>query len=77
MRNVLDAFKFEAAEPGTYEILNELREKDIETVLPSSKDLAANINTNVMLLRGQHRGKTGKVLSIDKKRDAVSVQVDV
>ena len=35
IQTVHDAFKFDACEPGSYEILGELREKDIETVLPS------------------------------------------
>ena len=29
-----------------------------------------------MLLKGLNRGKTGKVLSIDKKKDKVTVQID-
>ena len=61
VRTVHDAFKFDAEEPGSYEILGDLREKDIETVLPSSKDLQSEVNTTVMLLRGEHRGKVGKV----------------
>lgn len=77
VRTVHDAFKFDAKEPGSYEILGDLREKDIETVLPSSKDLQGGVNTAVMLLRGEHRGKVGKVLTIDKKKDVVSVQVDI
>lgn len=39
VRTVLDCFKFEACEPGSYQIIGDLREKDIETMLPSSKDL--------------------------------------
>lgn len=39
VRTVLDAFKFEVCEPGSYKILSDLREKDIETLLPSTKDL--------------------------------------
>jgi hypothetical protein len=76
---VLDAYSFEASEPGAYQIIGDLREKDIETMLPSSKDLLTpnDKNTSVILLRGENRGKSGKVLSIDKKKDLVTVQVDI
>jgi ribosomal protein L24 len=48
-------------------------------MLPSSKDLQTSNdkNTTVVLLRGENRGKSGKVLSIDKKKDLVTVQVDI
>jgi len=48
-------------------------------MLPSSKDLLApnDNNTTVILLKGENRGKLGKLLSIDKKRDLVTVQVDI
>ena len=74
VRTVLDAYSFEASEPGSSTILSDLREKDIETLLPSSKDLQApNGKSTVMLLCAAHRGKSGKVLSIDKKKDLVTV----
>ena len=73
---MLDSYKFEANERGFSEIFSDLREKDIETVLPSSKDLQNQRNV-IMLLNGPNRGKTGHVLSIDKKKDAVIVQVDI
>lgn len=62
VRTVLDAYTFEVCEPGSTQTLSDLREKDIETVLPSSKDLASGQNTAVMLLRGANRGKHGRVL---------------
>lgn len=31
----------------------------------------------VMLLQGLNRGKIGKILSLDKKKDKVVVQVDI
>ena len=70
--NVLDQYNFEVApcemssrlEP-TY---TDLREKDLETVLPSSKKLEDSTSL-IKIVSGEHLGRTGKVLSIDKKRD--------
>ena len=46
-----------------------MREKDLETVLPKGKD------EEVIVLKGEYRGEVGKILSRDKKRDEVIVQV--
>lgn len=78
--NVLDQYKFEVAplemssrlEPS----YTELKEKDLETVLPSSKKLEDS-SSIIKIVDGEHRGRTGKIVSLDKKRDKVVVQSDV
>lgn len=52
--------------------ITELREKDVETALPRSKDIEkATGNRTVIIVRGRYRGASGTVNSIDKKRDKV------
>jgi len=48
-------------------VYDNIREKYLETVLPKDKD------QEVVILRGEFRGETGKVLSKDKKKDEVLV----
>lgn len=50
-------------------IYDNIREKYLETVLPKDKD------QEVIILRGEFRGEVGKILSKDKKKDEVLVQV--
>ena len=46
---------------------NDLREKELETVIPRE------LNSEVIVLSGEHRGEVGKMLSRDKKKDEVIV----
>lgn len=48
---------------------DDLREKDIETVIPKDN------NEEIMILRGESKRRTGKILSRDRNRDEVIVQV--
>lgn len=48
-----------------------LREKDIETVIPRED------GAQVALLKGEHKGEIGKILSRDKKKEELTVQVGV
>jgi len=54
---------------GSLIVYDSIREKDIETVLPKGRD------EEVVVLRGEFRGETGKILSKDKRKDEVIVQV--
>ena len=76
--NVLDRYSFEAVPVESSSRLDpsytNLREKDLETVLPSSKRLdEGKSNYMLKILYGEHSGRTGKCLSIDKKRDKVVI----
>ena len=54
-----------------------LREKDVETVLPRSKDIDKDSEAcSVLIVRGKHKGQSGKIHSIDRKHDAVRILVD-
>jgi hypothetical protein len=69
---VLDESTFEAClEKGN--IIGEIREKDLETVLPNSTQLARGERTQAMVLRGEYTGRIGKVIGIDKKRNKVDL----
>jgi hypothetical protein len=72
--NVLDAYSFEAIPVERSSRLEpaytNLVEKDLETVLPPSKHPD---EAEVKIVYGKHSGRTGRVLSIDKKRDRVVV----
>lgn len=46
-----------------------MREKDLETVIPKDN------SEEIMILRGEHKKRQGKILSRDKKKDEVIVQV--
>jgi hypothetical protein len=71
---VLSEYAFEAK--LDQRIYSDLRERDLETVLPTSKQLLNNIRLDVIVVRGSHKGKSAKVLMIDKKRDIVEIQID-
>ena len=76
---VLDRCTFEVFSEELNCAFTYLREKDIETVLPRSKDLEGErdkSNVDVIILRGEHKGSSGSVRSIDKKRDKVEILVD-
>lgn len=68
--DVLDRYKF-LAQPieNGIEMLDNLTEKDIETVIP--KDL----NCSVLILRGEFKGEIGTIMSKDRKKDEVVIQV--
>jgi G patch domain/KOW motif-containing protein len=66
--DVLDDYKFSATPIDTTShllVYNNIREKEIETVLPKE------INEEVLILKGEHRGELGKILSRDRKKDEV------
>jgi len=80
---ILDKFSFEAVriseeddrrhhrdDKADETIFADLREKDLETVLPSSKDFATK---PVIVLRGSHKGESGKIIDMDKRRDKVTI----
>jgi ribosomal protein L24 len=46
-----------------------LREKEIETVIPRED------NACIAILKGEFKGEVGKMLSRDKKREKVTVQI--
>jgi len=76
---VLDRCTFEVFSRELNCEFTNLREKDIETVLPRSRDLEGErdkSNKDVIILRGEHKGSSGTVRSIDKKKDQVKVLVD-
>jgi hypothetical protein len=69
---VLDQSTFEVYSDQLNRPITELREKDVETVLPRSKDIEKGQgNRTVQIVRGKEKGSTGTVKSIDKKRDKV------
>ena len=69
---VLDQFSFEVFSDEHNRSITDLREKDVETVLPRSKDVEkSHGNRTVLIVRGRHQGASGIVNSIDKKRDKV------
>ena len=69
--HILDSYTFEAVSGETNLSYTELSERDLETVLPSSKKL--DDSSVVKIVYGKHKDRTGKVVSIDKKRDRVVV----
>ena len=69
---VLDQYSFEVFSDELNRPITDLREKEIETVLPRSKDIEREIgNRTVLIVRGRHEGSQGTVSSIDKKKDRV------
>ena len=77
MTTVLDHATFEVYSRNHNRPVTELREKDVETALPRSKDIErAAGNRTVVIVRGKHKGSYGTVNSIDKKRDKVQILVD-
>ena len=74
---VLDRCTFEVFSRELNREFTCLREKDIETVLPRSKELEGNpTSLEVLIVRGDHKGQSGQVRSIDKKKDRVEILVD-
>ena len=70
--DVLSAYQFLAVPlSGTNQsvVYDELREKDIETVMPKQD------GEQVAILRGEFKGEIGKMLSRDRKKDEVVIQV--
>ena len=52
--------------------MDDLREKDVETVLPSTSNWNSQ---NVMVLKGEFKGELAKILEKDKKKEKVTVQM--
>lgn len=50
-------------------VYDDLREKDLETVLPRDQ------NQPVAILKGEFKGEIGKILNRDRKMDEVTIQV--
>ena len=72
VNTVLDQCTFEVYSTEYNRPVTDLREKDVETVLPRSKDIERSSgNRTVLIVRGPHKGASGTVSSIDKKRDKV------
>ena len=69
---VLDHQTFEVFSDALNRPVTDLREKDVETVLPRSKDVEREAGPRtVQIVRGENKGSAGVVKSIDKKRDKV------
>ena len=69
---VLDQATFEVFSSEHNRPITDLREKDVETALPRSKDVERSSgNLTVIIVKGKHKGSIGTVNSIDKKRDKV------
>lgn len=58
-------------EQNSRNLYSKLTEKDIETVIPKSK----GDESIVMVLKGEFKGETGKILSRDKKKEEVLLQI--
>lgn len=68
--DVHDKYSFSAMLiEGGNKVYESLKEKDLETVIPKDNE------AEVMILRGEHKKRTGKILSRDKKKDEVIIQV--
>ena len=69
--DVLNKYKFSLAMisdgGNSQQLYNNMREKDIETVIPKGKD------EEVVIVRGENKGEIGKVLSRDKKNEEIIV----
>ena len=48
---------------GSIEIYDDIREKDLETVIPKEN------NSQIAVLKGEFKGEVGKMLSRDRKQD--------
>ena len=55
------------------ELLDDLTESHLETVIPSSKDFSSS---KVMVLVGEFRGERGVIVDKDKRKEEVRVQLD-
>ena len=69
--DVLSAFKFHAIphDGSSTTLYENLREKDIETVIPKED------GQQVSILKGEFKGEIGKILSRDKKKEQLTIQV--
>ena len=69
--DVLSAFKFHAIphDGSSTTLYENLREKDIETVIPKED------GQQVAILKGDFKGEIGKILSRDKKKEQLTIQV--
>ena len=66
--DVYDKYTFSAVPiDNPQRVYDDLREKDLETVIPK------NTEEEVMVLRGEFKRNTGKIIEMDKKRDEVIV----
>jgi hypothetical protein len=50
-------------------VFDYIKEKDVETVMPKE------LNESIAVLRGEFKGEIGKMLSRDRKKDEVVIQV--
>jgi hypothetical protein len=50
-------------------VYDDLVEKDIETVMPKAD------NEPIAVLKGEYKGEVGKMLSRDRKKDEVTIQI--
>ena len=66
--DILSATKFSAVDPEhPSQIYDDLREKDLETVMPKSDGEA------IAVLKGEFKGDIGKLVSRDRKKDQVII----
>lgn len=70
IKTIMNEYKFLACPLNSTTVLDDLEERDLETVLPSSSEMAT---ATVMVLRGEHAGEKGRLLSKDKKRERVQL----
>ena len=68
IKTIMNDTQFLATDGPT--VLDDLREKDLETVLPGSSDFAT---AQVLILKTK---ELGKVLSKDKRKEKVTVQIE-
>ena len=68
IKTIMNDTQFLATEGST--VLDDLREKDLETVLPGTSEFET---VQVMVLKTK---ELGKVLSKDKKKEKVTVQIE-
>jgi len=67
--DVLSQYQFLAVptEGADLNAYDNIREKDIETVMPKE------INESIAVLRGEFKGEVGKMISRDRKKDEVVI----
>ena len=74
VKSVVSSNQFLAVPFGSDEqgqkVMDDLREKDVETVLPSTSNWNSQ---NVMVLKGEFKGELAKILEKDKKKEKVTV----
>lgn len=67
VNDIIDAYSFSIV-TNDGQIHSEFKEKDLETIIPK-------LDEEVLILFGENRGETGKLISRDKKKDKVLVQL--